>query len=127
MMKTCPVLIILFILLIIPSVSLAEDQSKESNDYSKKETPHYDVVAEYIRSLGAIHNIQHIATQELQEDNNTDNPEISKMMSAIRNSTRVKLELNASISALENMKLKKSFDTLLPTTIEFYKNKITLH
>ena len=123
MMKTYPVLIILFILLIIPSVSLAEDQLKESNDYSKKETPHYDVVAEYIRSLGAIHNIQHITTQELQEDNNTDNPEISKMMSAIRNSTRVKLELNASISALENMKLKKPFDTLLPTTIEFYKNK----
>ena len=48
-------------------------------------------------------------------------------MSAIRNSTRVKLELNASISALKRMKLKKPFETLLPTTIQFYKQKVDLH
>ena len=92
-----------------------------------KDTPHYNVVNEYIRSLGAIHRIQQVAAKEIQEDNDKDNQRTSIMMSAIRNGTRVKLELNASISALKGMKLKKPFETLLPTTISWYKHKIELH
>jgi hypothetical protein len=68
-----------------------------------EDTLHYDVVAEYIRSLGAIHNIQLLATKEIQEDK--DNP-TKKLMSGIRSSTRIKLELNASISALRSMTLQ---------------------
>ena len=92
-----------------------------------KDTPHYNVVNEYIRSLGAIHNKQQTAEKEFQDDNDKDNKLTSKMMSAIRNSTRVKLELNASISALKGMKLKEPFETLLPATIYWYKQKIELH
>jgi hypothetical protein len=91
------------------------------------DTRHYDVVAEYIRSLGGIHNMQETASKEFQNDNAAENPEVAKMMSAIRNGTRAKLILNTSISALKTMKLKKPFDTLLPTTIYLYEQKIELH
>jgi hypothetical protein len=89
-----------------------------------EDTLHYDVVSEYIRSLGAIHNLQLVATKEIQDDG--DDP-VKKMMSGIRSSTRIKLELNASIGALEGMTLKEPFETLLPTTIHWYKEKINLH
>lgn len=92
-----------------------------------KETPHYDVVYAYIRSLGTIHNLQKSAQAELKEDDTKENPAISKMMSAIRNSTRMKLELKVSISDFKRMKLNKPFDQLLPTTIFFYKEKVKLH
>lgn len=91
------------------------------------ETPHYDVAVEYIRSLGAIHNIQRKADREFQEDNQTDNPAIAKIMSGIRSSTRIKLELNTSIATLKRMNLRKPFETLLPTTIKLYKRKIDLY
>jgi hypothetical protein len=116
LMKYTPILIILLLSLSVTSPASV-----------KKETPHYDVIVEYIRSLGAIYNLQQISSIELQDDNNSDNPNISKMMSAIRNSTRVKLELNTSISAFEGMNLNKPFETLLPTTIQFYKQKVELH
>ena len=48
-------------------------------------------------------------------------------MSGIRSSTRIKFELNASIASQKRMKLKKPFETLLPTTIELYRHKIDLH
>ena len=116
-MKYAPIIIIL--LLSISATSSATGK--------KHETPHYDVVVEYIRSLGAIHNIQRTAGIEFQEDNQSDNPGIAKLMSGIRSSTRIKLELNASIAMLKRMKLKKPFETLLPTTIEWYQRKIDLH
>ena len=87
------------------------------------ETPHYNVVAEYIRSLGAIHGIQRVATVQLQEDLRSENPSAAKLMSGIRNGTRTILELRNSIATLEKMSLGKPFETLLPTTIEFYKRR----
>jgi hypothetical protein len=92
-----------------------------------KETPHYDVVNAYIRSLGTIHNIQQLANREFEEDKGADDENVRRMMSAIRNSTRLKLELNTSIHTLQGMQLRRPFETLLPTTIEFYKQKIDLH
>jgi len=116
-MKYAPIIIIL--LLSISATSSATGK--------KHETPHYDVVVEYIRSLGAIHNIQRTADIEFQEDNQSENPGIAKLMSGIRSSTRIKLELNASIAAMRRMKLEKPFETLLPMTIESYQQKIDLH
>jgi hypothetical protein len=89
-------------------------------DAQTKDTPHYDVVAEYIRSLGAIHKIQQTANNENQE--NKDNAR-KKLMDGIRNGTRFKLELNLSISALKRMNLNKPFETLIPNTIYFYNQK----
>jgi len=48
---------------------------------SSVDTPHYDVVAEYIRSFGAIYSIQRAATVELQEDHQSENPSVAKLMS----------------------------------------------
>lgn len=93
-------------------------------DAKAKDTPHYDVVAEYIRALGAIYNIQQTASKEYEDDK--DNP-IKKMMDAIRNGTRFKLELSSSIGALKRMTLKKPFDELIPNTIYFYKKKMELY
>jgi len=116
-MKYAPIIIIL----------LLSFSATSSAAIKIHETPHYDVVVEYIRSLGAIHNIQKTADIEFQEDNQSDNPAIAKIMSGIRSSTRIKLELNTSIAALQRINLKKPFETLLPTTIELYKQKINLH
>lgn len=95
-------------------------------DAKTKETPHYDVVAEFVRSLGAIYRIQQTAQKEFQEEGNPDNP-VSKLIAGIRSSTRFKLELSSSIGALKRMTLKKPFDELIPITIYFYKKKIELH
>jgi hypothetical protein len=94
-------------------------------DAQAKDTPHYDVVAEYIRSLGAIHNIQQTAIREYQEAEDKDNP-VKKVLVGIQISTRFKLELRTSIGVLKRMKLKKPFDELIPNTISFYQRKIEL-
>jgi hypothetical protein len=92
--------------------------------FSAEDTPHFDVVSEYIRSLGTVHNIQLASKKEMAEDK--DNL-IGRLMSGIRSSTRMKLELSTSIGALERMTLKEPFETLIPTTIHWYQEKIKLH
>jgi len=91
----------------------------------EKETPHYDVVVEYIRSLGAIHSIQQSALKQQQGEKDVDNM-AKKMMDSIRTFTRLKLELNTSIKILEGMTLKEPFDELIPQTIYLYRQKIKL-
>jgi hypothetical protein len=88
-----------------------------------EDTPHYNVVNEYVMSLCGIYKIQQVATKELQEMSSPTDT----MMNAIRNSTRMKLELNRSITAFRGMSLRKPFETLLPTTIYWYEKKIYLH
>ncbi|MFI5141804.1 MAG: hypothetical protein ACHQII_05565, partial [Bacteroidia bacterium] len=116
-------IIVIFILL-LPLLFTSDANAKE------KYTPHYDVVYEYIRSLGAIHNIQQTASKEFQESkkNDADTSDIARqnVMDGIRSSTRFKLELHRSIAALKGMTLKKPFETLIPTTISFYEHKIEL-
>lgn len=92
-----------------------------NNTYAQtKYTPHLDVVTEYIRSLGSIHNIQRIAAEE----NKASKGDPMKIMSdSIRTGTRFKLELNASIGALERMKLKEPYEQLIPNTIKLYGYK----
>lgn len=92
-----------------------------------KETPHYDVVAEYVQSLGAVHRIQQTSIKEFQEDDDKANAPFSKMLSAIRGSTRMKLELRRGIGALKQMRLKEPFEELIPNTIFWYEKKIALH
>jgi hypothetical protein len=88
-----------------------------------QETPHYDVVAEYIREMGVTKANHDVGMKELAEGKT----QRDKMMNAIRNSTRVKLALAQNIHTLQSMRLKPPFDTLLPNTVEFYKQKLELH
>lgn len=85
-----------------------------------EEAEHYDVVAEYIKELGATEDLRAIAQKELNKSNDT-------MADVIRNSTRVKLQLSTNIRMLQKMHLNKPFETLIPTIVELYEQKIALH
>ena len=83
----------------------------------------YDVVAEYIRELAAAENARGLAQKEMSESNNT----MATMANSIRNSTRVNLELGTTINILKQMSLDKPFETLIPNTIAFYRQKMALN
>ncbi len=114
--------VILFLLpILVAQIAYADPNEKT------KATPSYDVVAEYIRSLGSIYGIQKTAIKEQQEANANKNP-YGALMNSIRGFTALKLELNYSANRLENMSVKREgFDELIPTTIYFYKEKIKLY
>ncbi len=111
-MKHAPVVVFFLLSLLFQSAA-----------FSAEDTPHFDVVSEYVRSLGTIHNLQVLAAKENEQDKDP----IAKLMSGIRSSTRMKLELTTSISAFKRMTLKEPFETLLPTTITWYERKVELH
>lgn len=89
-----------------------------------KDTPHYDVVAEYIRVLGAIYNLQQTASKEYRDEKDKNNTTL--IMNQIGSATHFKLELRSSIAALKSMTLKEPFETLIPMTIQCYESKIEL-
>lgn len=115
-MKYTPIIIIVFL-----SISTIAWSG------AKNETPHYNVVAEYIRSLGAIHNIQQTEALELQESTNTYNPNVCNILCSIYDSKRLINELNNSINDLKEIYLNKPFDTLITNTITFYNQKLEIH
>lgn len=90
-----------------------------------QETRRYDVVAEYIREFSATEDARTLAYNELKGVASGDNAAL--MMTAIRSSARMSLELKTSIGVLKKMKLKKPFETLIPNTIGFYSQKIALY
>jgi hypothetical protein len=113
-------LMVILILLPILIVQAADAQPKANS----KDTSPYNIVSEYIRSLSAVHRIQQTATNEAKE---AGDDHMQSMMNAIRNFTRFKLELNASIGMLGSMRLtRKPFDDLIPATIFIYKEKVKL-
>lgn len=117
---------IIFMLLLPLMVMCDADARTKTNAKLKPDTPSYNVVAEYIRSLGAIHNVQLTASKE-QGDVDNDNP-TQTLMNEIRNGTRLKYELRESIGMLKIMTIKrKSFDELIPNTIYFYQEKLKLY
>ena len=85
-----------------------------------QQTPAYNVVAEYIRQLAAIQEVQELSARELKASNNS-------LLDAIRGSTRIKLELSRDIETFKAMNLDPPFETLLPTVINYYRQKIELH
>ena len=113
-------LMVILILLPFLIVQTADAKPKEK----PKDTPPYDIAAEYIRSLSAVHKIQQSATNEPQ---NASDDHMGTMMNAIRNFTQFKLQLNTSIGMLKGMRLKREpFNGLLENTIWIYKEKVKL-
>lgn len=86
-----------------------------------QENTSLDFVSEFIRELGAVEKIRSTGEQELKEKDG--NP----FAGSIRNSTRVQLELRASIGMLNGMHLKPPIDGLPQSIIELYKQKIEFH
>ena len=94
--------------LIAQLIKQADTETNTRTASKEKDTPHYDVVAEYIRELGANHKIQQTASKEYQDEKDKDN-HIKKMMNGIRNATRFTLELRSNIGVLKGMRLNKPF------------------
>ncbi|SRR5712691_9847616 len=88
-----------------------------------QDTPRYDVVSEYVRQLGTIHGLQQTAAREFKEAHNQHD----QMLDIIRNSARMKLELNRNIYAFKAMRVATPYETLLPHFIEFYEKKFELY
>ena len=88
-----------------------------------EEADHYAVVTEYIRELGSNEDLRALAEKELSKSKDSND----KMAAGIRNSTRVKLDLATNIKMLQKMQLSKPFETLIPTIIGLYQQKMALH
>jgi hypothetical protein len=115
--------IIVFVFMLVPFFAICSaDAAKKAK--VKKETPHNEVVAEYIRSLSAIYQIQKVSIKEQAE--NAENP-TQRVMDSIRNFTKLKYEMQLSMNMLKNMHLKPPFETIIPTTIELYQRKYKLY
>ena len=113
------------LLLLLPFLIVQTADAKPKEKPKLNDTPSYDIAAEYIRSLSAVHFIQQSATNEPKGGGDDH---IQSMMNAIRSFTRLKLELNASIGMLKGMRLKRElFDELIPSTIWIYKEKVKLY
>lgn len=78
-------------------------------------------VSEFVRELSTIEKIRTTAERESKEK------EYNPIMGGIRNSTRIQLELRASIETLTGMHLKQPFDGILENIINLYKKKIEYH
>lgn len=94
-----------------------------------QETPHYDVVAEFIHELAETKNSQDVAMSEMAETAKLEPAEKNQhlMADSIRNGTRVKLKLRLNINKLKGMTLKKPFETIIPYLIKFNEEKLRLY
>ncbi|RDK04601.1 hypothetical protein [Paraburkholderia lacunae] len=90
-----------------------------------EDTPHYQVVSEFVRELVETKNYQDVAKADFDSARKENSQAV--MMAIIRNGTRIKLKLAATIGRLQQMQLSHPFETLLPTLIEFYNRKIELY
>jgi hypothetical protein len=110
-------------LLLLPLLVVSVADAKPKAKPKLKETPHVEVVAEFIRSLGAVHAIQRtsVADKEAAGDDAR-----ASVMDSIRNLTRLKLELKSSAGMLNSMKLKEPYEWMLPDLAKMYKQKIEL-
>jgi hypothetical protein len=115
---------ILVIALLMPIFITCNADAAKKSKKKAIDTPHYEVVAEYIRSLGSVYQIQKASLKEQAE--NTENP-TQRVMDSIRNFTKLKYEMRLSMNMLKNMYLKPPFETLIPTTIELYQRKNNLY
>jgi hypothetical protein len=78
-------------------------------------------VGEFLRELIDFEDARDRTMKELSGDPN------AQMATAIRSSARFKLELATDIRALSHMKLREPFETLIPSTIQLYRQKIELY
>ena len=89
----------------------------------KPETPHFNVVKEYVRELIEDEDLKTTGEKELSEAK-TPNEQFSAV---IYYSKSTQLELRSQIRMLQSMHLNDPFDTLIPSLIGFYEHQIDLH
>lgn len=115
---------LLVLLLVMPMVG--QTTTKKAKPVVVKraplpDTPPFKLVSEWVRELTAFRGI---LAKYLEEKKEGKEP----MMDTIRHGSRMKLELQLSISMLKGMRLNSEhFKVLLPFVIGSYRQKITLH
>ncbi len=106
-------------------VNIAAGQTKPAHPVRtpKPDTPHLNVVKEYVRELIEAEALKTNGEKELSEAK-TPNEQFS---AGIYYSKSTQLELRSEIHMLQSMHLNDPFDTLIPSLVAFYGNQIKLH
>jgi hypothetical protein len=113
----------LAIALLLASIAVGQTKSVHAARTPKPETPHLNVVKEYVRELIEDENLKTTGEKELREAK-TPNEQFS---AGIYYSKSAQLELRSRIRMLQSMHLRDPFDTLIPSLIQFYQQQIELH
>lgn len=106
-------------------VNIAVGQAKPAHPVRtpKPDTPHLNVVKEYIRELMEAEALKTNGEKELGKAK-TPNEQFS---AGIYYSKSTQLELRSEIHMLESMHLNDPFDTLIPGLVALYGDQIKLH
>lgn len=106
-------------------VNIAVGQTKPAHPVRtpKPDTPHLNVVEEYVRELAEDEDLKTTGEKELSEAK-TPNEQFS---AGIYYSKSSQLQLRSRIRMLQSMHLNDPFDTLIPSLIAFYRDQIKLH
>jgi hypothetical protein len=106
-------------------VNMAVGQTKPAHPARapKPETPHINVVKEYVRELGEDEDLKTTSEKELSEAKSPN----EQFSAGIYYSKSTQLELRSQIRMLQSMHLNDPFDTLIPSLIGFYQQQIDLH
>lgn len=98
--------VVLFMFLLLPFIVVSNADAKlKANKKAKPDTPPYEVVSEYIRSLSAIHSLQ--LTASADNASVDDNEVVQKFMNAVRDGKLFEYELKTKHSAIKKDDNKK--------------------
>ncbi len=106
-------------------VNIAVGQTKPAHPAhaAKPETPHLNVVKEYVRELIEAEDLKTNGEKELSEAKTLN----ERFSAGIYYSKSTQLELRSEIRMLQSMHLHDPFDTLIPSLVAFYGDQINLH
>jgi hypothetical protein len=95
------------------------------NDNGRSHTTPYEVLREFIREQAEAKASQDFAVSDLGLDPQDDRQK--QLASIVRNGSRVRQRLSASVARLQEMQLQEPFEIVLPALIEFQGRKKDLH
>ena len=106
-------------------VNIAVGQTKPAHPARtpKPETPHINVMKEYVRELIEAEDLKTKGEKELSEAKSPN----EQFSAGIYYSKSTQLELRSEIRMLQSMHLNDPFDTLIPSLVAFYGDQINLH
>lgn len=110
-------------LLFLVNIVVGQTKPAHPAHAPKPETPHLNVVKEYVRELIEAEALKTNGEKELSEAKTLN----ERFSAGIYYSKSTQLELRSEIRMLQSMHLNDPFDTLIPNLIAFYQDQINLH
>ena len=111
------------IALVLVSIAVGQTKPAHPAHAPKPETPHFNVVKEYVRELIEAEDLKANGEKELSEAKTLN----ERFSAGIYYSKSTQLELRSDIRMLQSMHLNDPFDTLIPGLVAFYGDQIKLH